>query len=102
MLDRLREYFEEVRGAILPILPELNTMFQAKLPHSDNLDHDQECYISIGHNFLLTIVADSLLYITEGICQISMKVTLTKASRSRRSDGCQITGKGKPIKKGKV
>ena len=119
MLDKLRLYFEEVRGAILPTLPELYTMFQAKLPHSDNLDRDQECYISIGHNFLLTIGADSLYYgrylsdlndgyINEGFkipkkrksdaCQPTINEGV-KLQKKRKSDGCQTAGKSKPNKK---
>ena len=62
LLDKLRQYFEEVRGTILPTLPELYSIFKDKLPHSDDMSKDQECYISIAHNFLLTIGPDSLYY----------------------------------------
>ena len=62
LLDKLRQHFEEIRGTILPTLPELYNRFKDKLPHSDDLSKDQECYISIAHNFLLLIGADSLYY----------------------------------------
>ena len=62
LLDKLRIYFEEVRGTIFPTLPELYSLFQDKLPHSDDLPRDQECYVSIGYNFLATIGAESLFY----------------------------------------
>ena len=58
----MRLYFEEIRGSVLPTVPELYLQFQHKLPHSDDLMKDQDSYIDIGRQFLLTITCDALYY----------------------------------------
>ena len=96
LLDKLRNYFEEVRGTLLPTLPELYDMFQDKLPHSDDLSRDKDCYVSIAHNFLLTIGADSLYYgrylsnLNDGYINEAFKV-----QRKRKSEGQEGGKKGK-------
>ena len=62
LLDKLKRYFEEVRGEILPTITELYEQFQSKLPHSDNLEKDKECYVSCARQFLLTITVESLYF----------------------------------------
>ena len=96
LLDKLRNYFEEVRGTLLPTLPELYTMFQDKLPHSDDLSRDQESYISIGHNFLLTIGAESLYYgrYLSGLNDSYINEAF-KVEKKRKLDNSRTTGKSK-------
>ena len=62
LLDKLRLYFEEIRGTIVQTVPELYTQYESKLPHSDNLTNDREMYISSGRQFLLQITSDALYY----------------------------------------
>ena len=62
LLDKLREHFEQIRGSILPTIAELYAHFQSKLPHSDDLEKDRECYIETGRKFLLMITCDALYY----------------------------------------
>ena len=62
LLDKLRCYFEEVRGSILPIIPQLYDQFQHKLAHSNDLDKDKELYTFNARGFLISITADALYY----------------------------------------
>lgn len=62
LLDKLRLYFEEIRGSLVQSVPELYAQFEVKLPHSDNLTNDREMYISSGRQFLLQITSDALFY----------------------------------------
>ena len=62
LLDKLHLYFEEIRGAILPTVNELYSHIEQKLPHSEDMTKDRECYISNGRQFLLTITSDALFY----------------------------------------
>ena len=62
LLDKVRLYFEEIRGSIIPTVCQLYIQVEQKLPHSDDLANDRECYISIGRQFMLTITADALYY----------------------------------------
>ena len=62
LLEKLHLYFEEIRGALLPTIPELYQQIQHKLPHSDDLIIDQESYISNGRQYMLTITSDALYY----------------------------------------
>ena len=62
LLDKLRIYFEEIRGSLVQSVPELYAQFESKLPHSDNMTNDREMYISSGRQFLLQITSDALFY----------------------------------------
>lgn len=62
LLEKLKVHFEEIRGSILPTVPELYRQFQHKLPHSDNLIVDEECYVSNGRHFLTTLTSEALYY----------------------------------------
>ena len=62
LLDKIRMYFEEIRGTLLQTLPELYTQVESKLPHSDNTAHDREMYLNSGRQFLLQITSDALYY----------------------------------------
>ena len=62
LLDKLKCYFEEIRGTILPTIRELYEQFKHKLPHSNDPLKDEECYIENGRHFLIKITADALYY----------------------------------------
>lgn len=62
LLDKIRMYFEEIRGSLLQTLPELYTQVESKLPHSDNTVYDREMYLNSGRQFLLQITSDALYY----------------------------------------
>ena len=62
LLDKLRRYFEEIRGSILPTVEALYEQYKDKLPHSDDLDKDKEIHFKNGRFFLITATADALYY----------------------------------------
>ena len=62
LLDKLRCYFEEIRGSILPTIDALYEQYKEKLPHSDDLDKDKEIYLKNGRFFLISITAEALYY----------------------------------------
>lgn len=62
LLDKMRMYFEEIRGGVLQTVPELYDQISPKLPHSDNLEQDKESYVMIGRQFLMTHTSDSMYY----------------------------------------
>jgi len=62
LLQKIQLYFEEVRAGVLPTLPQLYKEMAANLPHSDDPTKDEECYISCGRQFLITLTSDALYY----------------------------------------
>ena len=62
LLEKLKLYFEEIRGSILPTVPELYAQFKDKLPHSDDAVKDAECYTNTGRQFLIMITAEALYW----------------------------------------
>ena len=62
LLDKVVTYFEEIRASVLQSVPELYQQISQKLPHSDNLEQDQESYIMIGRQFLISHTCHSLYY----------------------------------------
>ena len=62
LLDKIRTYFEEIRGSLLPTIDALYEQFKNKLPHSDNLDKDKEIYINNGRFFLISLTSEALYY----------------------------------------
>ena len=62
LLDKVRIYFEEIRGTLLQTLPELYTQIESKLPHSNDMANDREMYLNSGRQFLLQITSDALYY----------------------------------------
>ena len=62
LLDKVVAYFEEIRASVLQSVPELYQKISQKLPHSDNLEQDQESYIMIGRQFLISHTCHSLYY----------------------------------------
>ena len=62
LLDKLKNYFGEVRGSILHDIESHYTVFESKLPHSDNKQKDKLIYINIGRSFLITATAESVYF----------------------------------------
>ena len=62
LLEKLKLYFEEIRGSILPTIQELYNQFKDKLPHSDDAGKDAECYVNTGRQFLIMITSESLYW----------------------------------------
>ena len=62
LLDKIRTYFEEIRGLLLPTIDTLYDQFKDKLPHSDDLDKDKEIYIKNGRFFLISITSEALYF----------------------------------------
>ena len=89
LLEKLRVYFEEVRGSVLASVPELYDQFKHKLAHSDDELADRDLYISTGRQFLITITPDAVYYgrfVTDSIDKyIDEGFIVPKKSRKRRS-----------------
>ena len=62
LLDKMRMYFEDIRGPVLESVPNLYQKISHKLPHSDDLEQDKESYIMIGRQFLISHTCDSMYY----------------------------------------
>ena len=62
LLDKLKTYFGEVRGTILHDIESYYTVFENKLPHSDNKQKDKLIYINVARSFLITATAESLYF----------------------------------------
>ena len=62
LLEKMRIYFEEIRGSVLPAVTELYSQFKEKLPHSDDMKKDEESYVNAGRQFLSNITSDALYY----------------------------------------
>lgn len=91
LLEKLRSYFEEIRGSLLPTIEVLYNEFQDKLPHSDDLEKDRKIYIKNGRFFLISATADALYfgryltemndsYINEGFLSVK-KQRITKSKK---------------------
>lgn len=62
LLQKLRANFEEIRGNTLPVLSEHYKRMKDRLPHSDDLAKDEECYMSAARQFLLVATSDALYF----------------------------------------
>ena len=62
LLEKMKMFFEEIRGPLLQSVPQLYDQIQHKLPHSDNLEQDRDAYISIGRQFLMSHTCESVYY----------------------------------------
>ena len=62
LLDKLRKYFQEIRGSILHDMEFHYTIFENKLPHSDDKKKDKLIYLNIARNFVLTATPDSIYF----------------------------------------
>ena len=93
LLDKMRMLYEEVRGTILPTLPQLYAQFREHLAHSDDETKDEECYIDSGRQFLIFMSADAIYFgryldeFVDGIVneafQIKRKKSGSQQSRKR-------------------
>ena len=62
LLDKLRKYFQEIRGSILHDIESYYTVFENKLPHSDDKKKDKLIYLNIARSFLITATSDSVYF----------------------------------------
>ena len=62
LLDKIKKYFEEIRGNLLTNIPAQYSRFEKKVPHSDNLEKDKVIYCGIARSFLITSTPETLYY----------------------------------------
>ena len=62
LLDKIKTFFDEIRGPLLQSLPQLYELMEQNLPHSDSLEQDRESYISIGRQFLMSHTCESVYF----------------------------------------
>ena len=90
LLDKLKLYFEKVRGEMLAKIPMFYLKFEKKLPHSEDLSKDRNIYCEVARSFLMTCTAETLYYgryiteLTDSLLQRLIK-PMTKRLRKERS-----------------
>ena len=62
LLDKMKLYFDEVRGVLLPLVEKLYELVEKKLPHSIDPDKDREIYCNNAVFFLTTANPDSIYW----------------------------------------
>ena len=62
LLEKLKLYFERIRGEMLSNIAIYYSNFEQKLPHSDDRVKDKNVYIQIARSFLLTSSADTVYF----------------------------------------
>ena len=68
LFDKLKHYLDEVKGAMIKILPSIYKSIENKLPHTGDTQEDRKTYIDHGMFFLTVSTPESLYwgrYITE-------------------------------------
>lgn len=86
LLEKLRLYYEEIRGDMLPCINALYSTIEKNLPHTDDLKMDREKYCQNAIFFITTSHPDSLYwgrYMTgeiDGFINELITANLTKKS----------------------
>lgn len=62
LLEKLKRYFEQIRGELLQKIPLYYSQFEKRLPHSDSLDRDQNIYCGVARTFLITCTAETIYF----------------------------------------
>lgn len=62
LLDKLKMYFERIRGEMLTKITTYYSQFEKKLPHSDDLSSDKNIYCGVARTFLITCTAETIYY----------------------------------------
>ena len=62
LLDKLKTYFERIRGDMLTKIPVYYSQFEKKLPHSEDLSKDKNIYCGVARTFLITCSAETVYY----------------------------------------
>lgn len=62
LLEKLKRYFEQIRGDLLTKIPVYYTQFEKKLPHSEDLIKDKNIYFGVARTYLLTCTAETVYY----------------------------------------
>ena len=62
LLDKIKLYFNEVRGLMLPSLDKLYDIIAKQLPHSADTSLDKEIYCKNGVFFLTSANPDTIYY----------------------------------------
>lgn len=62
LLDKMKYYFEDVRGSMLPCVKEYYNQVSDLLPHSNDAEKDAEAYYLTGHLWLTIITCEAAYY----------------------------------------
>ena len=62
LLDKVKLYYNEVRGLMLPSLEQLYDIIATQLPHSADPSKDKEIYLKNGMFFLTSANPDSIYW----------------------------------------
>ena len=100
LLDKLKLYFEEVRGLLLPSIDVIYKTVEANLPHSEDLCKDKEIYCRNGIFFLNNSNPDSLYWgrfidesndgFIDEFISVNLKKKNAKLTKVRSSDKYNI------------
>ena len=103
LLDKLHNYFNEVRGILLPTVGQIYDSVKHKLPHSDDENKDKENYTTHARFFFQTANPEIIYYarfLTEENDKAIDELIIQKPSRKRRKVTTKKETKD-PVKKGK-
>lgn len=91
LLDKIRTYFEEIRGRVLSTLPDIYDRFKKQLAHTTDLEKDKESYVDSARKFLLTITPDAVYFgryideMTDSVLNDGFKIKkVAKVSKKRK------------------
>ena len=62
LIDKIRNAFEQARGAIILNIEAYYKQFESKHPHSDDKKKDKIIYCNLARTFLLTATPESLYF----------------------------------------
>ena len=62
LLDKIKKYFEEIRGDLLTNIPAQYSRIEKKIPHSEDLEKDRNIYCGIARSFLITCTPETIYY----------------------------------------
>ena len=62
LLDKMKYYFEEVRGPMLSCIVEYYEQVCELLPHSDDLEYDRDIYCLTGRTWLTIASCEAVYY----------------------------------------
>ena len=94
LLDKLKTYFNEVRGSLLPAIDQLYDIAKNKLPHSDDAAKDMEIYSNNARFFLQTATPETLYYgryLSEQNDYIINELLIQKPAKKKRKPAEQVS-----------
>ena len=94
LLEKLKKYFEQIRGDILSKISIYYSQFESKLPHSDDLTKDRNIYCCVARTFLITCTVETIYYgryITEATDSYIAEAFQDSTIKPKKKKSCDKT-----------